>query len=90
MGGIRSKLVVLLIMYFAGFATAIYTLAPVPQGCDIEGKKSLASRILNSDEFAQSLNARMHEWIKLGNAAAAQAGNFVQEKADRNNNESGG
>jgi len=79
--GWRSKLVFLLIIYFAGFATAIYTLAPVPesQACQLS-EKSLIYSALKSDEFAKSFNQGMHKCIEFGKQAARQAGEFINQK----------
>ncbi len=47
MGAWRSKLIFLLIVYFAGFATAIYCLAPVPETRTSQlGEKSFANSAL--------------------------------------------
>jgi hypothetical protein len=83
MGGWRSKFIFLLIVYFAGFATAIYCLAPVPENqaygpCE----KSFASSALKSDEFAQSFNAGLHRCLDFGKIAAQQAYGFVKQKLD--------
>ena len=83
MGGWRIKLIFLLIVYFAGFATAIYCLAPVPgeqtcQSCE----KSFAYSALKSDEFAQSFNSGMHKCIDFGKDAALRVSRFIKQKLD--------
>lgn len=77
----RSKLVFLLIVYFAGFATAIYTLAPAPESqvCQLH-EKSLVYSALKSDKFAKSFNQGMHKCIDFGKQAACQAGKFINQK----------
>ena len=83
MGGWRSKLIFLLIVYFAGFATAIYCLAPVPENRDFKlGEKSLVNSAVKSDEFAESFNARMHKCIDFGKDTARRAGRFIKQKLD--------
>jgi len=77
----KSKLVFLLIIYFAGFATAIYTLAPTPesQACQLS-EKSLVYSALKSDKFAKSFNQGMHKCIDFGKQAARHAGEFINQK----------
>ena len=83
MVGWRVKFIFLLIVYFAGFATAIYCLAPAPKNqmrptCE----KSFASSALKSDELAKSFNAGMHRCIDFGRDAARRAGRFIKQKYD--------
>ena len=83
MGGWRSKLVFLLIVYFAGFATAIYCIAPVPENqagqlCE----KSFAHSAFKSDEFAQSFNTGMHKCLDFGKDAALRVSRFIKQKLD--------
>ena len=80
MGGWRTKLIFLLIVYFAGFATAIYCLAPVPENQTCE--KSFVNSAFKSDEFAQSFNAGMHKCVDFAKDAAWRAGRFIKEKLD--------
>jgi len=77
----RTKLIFLLIVYFAGFATAIYTLAPVPESqvCQLHEKKLVYSA-LKSDEFAKSFNQGMHKCIDFSKQAARRAGEFINQK----------
>lgn len=77
----RSRLVLSLIIYFAGFATAIYTLAPTPEnktGC-LQGKNTAFSAF-KSDEFAKSFNQGMHKCIDFSKDAVLQAGEFIKQK----------
>ena len=86
MGGWRSKLIFLLVVYFAGFATAIYCLAPVPENyanqttANQATEKSLVSSALKSDEFAQSFNTGMHRCLDFAKTAAWRAGEFLRQK----------
>jgi hypothetical protein len=83
MGGWRSKLVFLLVVYFAGFATAIYCLAPVPQDRAAETpEKHALHSVLKSDEFAQSFNVRLHKCLDFSKDAAQRAGVFIKKKLD--------
>jgi len=81
MGGWRSRLVFLLIVYFVGFATAIYFISPVTekQGggyCQM----SFPHSALKSDEFARSFNAGMHKCLDFSKEAACVAGSFIRQK----------
>ena len=92
MGAWRTKLIFLLIVYFAGFATAIYCLAPVPENRPSEGlvenqssqvgEKSFVNSALKSDEFAQSFNVGMHKCLDFGKTAAQRVGTFLKQKLD--------
>jgi len=84
MRGWRSKLVFLLIVYFAGFATAIYCLVPVPENrAGQSGEKSFAYAAFKSDEFAQSFNAGLHKFIDFSRTAAEHAGRFIKQKYEQ-------
>jgi hypothetical protein len=79
MRGWRTKFIFLLIVYFAGFASAIYALAPTPQGQDGKG-------VLNGDfqvsKFAISFNSGLHKAIGAGKEAAQQAAKLIKQKID--------
>lgn len=83
MRGWRTKFIFLLIVYFAGFATAIYMLAPTPEGIDKHsfGKISSASTF-NSQEFAKSFNVGMHKCLAFGKEAAIHTAEFLKEKIE--------
>jgi hypothetical protein len=89
MFGWRMKFVLVLAVYFAGFATAIYCLAPVPQeqtAVTQNCEKSFAYSAFKSDEFAKSFNARMHRCLDYAKDAAERAGNFIKQKYDQKQN----
>ena len=81
MRGRKSKFVLLLIVYFAGFATAIYCLAPVPdnQDCDADSS-SFSYSALKSDEFAKSFNSGMHKCLDFIKDTSCQAGDYIKQK----------
>ena len=83
MGGWRAKFIFLLIVYFAGFATAIYCLVPVPeaQACQTS-EKSFAFSAIKSDEFAKSFRAGMDKCIDFGKTVAWDTGKFIKQKLD--------
>lgn len=79
----RSKFVLMLVVYFAGFATAIYCLAPAPQGRKgTLGAKGLFGPKLNSDKIVLSVNSGMHKCMDLGKEAAARAAQMIKEKVE--------
>jgi len=80
--GWRSKFVFLLIVYFAGFATAVYCLAPAPEGKSGTAKKGALFSKWKSEEFATSVNSGMHKCIDLGKDAAREAAKLIQEKME--------
>jgi len=79
----RTKLIFLLVVYFAGFATAIYTLAPAPEKrAHQHREKQFAYAAIKSDRFAKSFNRGMHKAIDFGKDATRSAGAFLKQKLD--------
>jgi len=88
MGRWRVKLIFLLIVYFAGFATAIYTLVPAPENqADISVEKGFLHSAFKSDEFARSFNSGMHKAVDYGRAAAMRVSEFVKQQLDERGGE---
>ncbi len=81
--GWRSKFVLLLIVYGAGFATAIYCLSPAPDAApgQLDGTGRILAK-LRSEEFTQSVNSGMHKAIAFGKEAATKAAEVIREKID--------
>lgn len=81
----RAKLLFMMIVYFAGFATAIYTLAPAQnseQYTDsesgfIEGHNPSAVR---AGQFAQVANAGFAKFLSVAEEKAIVAGRFLKHK----------
>ena len=88
MRGWRAKFIFLLIVYFAGFATAIYTLAPTPQNQD--GKGGLLDSDFQVSSFAKSCNSGIHKCIGAGKEAAQRAAKFIKQKIDEHQSQSNG
>jgi hypothetical protein len=89
MRGWRTKIIFVLVVYFAGFATAIYTLAPAPENrAGNPGGKGILSSSINSDELVQSLNSGMHKAIEAGKDAAWRTAKFLKEKINARQSES--
>ncbi|OHB66753.1 MAG: hypothetical protein A2Y76_02585 [Planctomycetes bacterium RBG_13_60_9] len=92
--GWRTKFVFLLIVYFAGFATAIYCLSPAPQqpssqplpGTRTGAQPSPPSHVamvraaLKSDDVAKLVNSGMHKCLGFSKEAAVEAAKLIQEK----------
>jgi hypothetical protein len=77
----RTRLIGLLIVYFAGFATAIYCLAPAPEPTSPESLQMTRMRAaLRSQEIARSLNSGMHKCIAFGKEAAWQTAVLIRTK----------
>jgi len=73
----------MLIVYFAGFTTAIYMLAPEPEGG--KGKSfniPFSSSKIDSEEFVKSFNAGLHKCLAMGKVAACHTAEFIKEKID--------
>jgi len=81
--GWRTKFVFLLIVYAAGFATAVYCLAPVP---DQKSQQSLqlaqVGSALNSQQLIKSFNSGMHKCIGFSKEAAVEAAKLIRTKVD--------
>ncbi len=81
--GWRSKFVFVLIVYFAGFATAIYCLAPAPQTPKGTAQgKGLFGPALTSDKIVVSVNSGIHKCVDLGKEAAMRAAVMIKEKVE--------
>ena len=81
MRGWRTKFIFLLIVYFAGFATAIYMLAPTPEGSSNKSFNNITSAsAFNSQQFAKSFNAGMHKCLAFGKETAIRTAAFIREK----------
>ena len=79
--GWRNKLIFLLVIYFAGFATAVYCLAPVPQNAaNRTGERSFVYSALKSDEFAVAFNEGLHKLIDFGKSAALRTADLIKHE----------
>ncbi len=81
--GWRTKFIGMLIVYFAGFATAIYTLAPVPEDKINQARDKTSSiyATIKSEDFAESFNSGIHKCLAFGKDAALRTAKFIKEKA---------
>ncbi len=89
--GWKGKLVFVLMVYFAGFATAVYCLGPTPDGkSGGAGRAGATGASFKSEEFAKSLNSGMHKAIDVGKEAATQAAKLIREKINESQTKSKG
>jgi len=81
--GWRTKLVSLLMVYAAGFLTAVYCLAPAPEPKTEDALQVARVRAtLESRQLAESVNSGMHKCIGFGRQAAQEAARLIREKID--------
>jgi hypothetical protein len=81
----RGKLITALVIYFAGFATAIYFLAPVTETAD-KAKQVTSSRESNSEtqQFAMAFNGKMKQALSFAEEKAVEIGQVIKtELAER-------
>ncbi len=81
MVGFRTRFFFLLIVYFAGFATAVYVLSPTPEaGTSDTAQAKNFKRVLKSEQFTHAINTGMHKCMDLGKDIADRAGVLIKEK----------
>ena len=80
--GWRTKFVSLLIVYAAGFATAIYCLAPTPDQKSPPLQLAQVGSALNSQQLIKSFNSGMHKCIGFSKEAAVEAAKLLRTKMD--------
>lgn len=82
--GWRTKFVFLLIVYCAGFATAVYCLAPTSKQ-DAAGSLGLAgiAGTIKSEELARSVSSGIHKCVDLGQEAAVQVARRIQAQIEK-------
>jgi len=80
--GWRTKFVFLLIVYAAGFATAVYCLAPAPDQKSPSFQLAQVGSALNSQELVKSFNSGMHKCFGFSKEAALEAAKLIRTKMD--------
>jgi hypothetical protein len=82
MGRWRNRFLLALITYFAGFATAIYTLAPSYDKAGDSKKSELQSKEVSSKsaEFALKFNSGMRKCLSFAEEKAAEVGQMVKAR----------
>lgn len=81
----RGKLIMALIIYFAGFATAIYFLAPVTETDGKAGQVTKSSeRNSETHQFAIAFNGKMKQALSFAEEKAVEIGQAIKtELAER-------
>ena len=81
--GWRARFVFLLMVYVAGFATAIYVMTPTQEGegFSFQGKDSLREAI-QPRQFAQSVNAGLSKCAGMSKIIAEHASVIIKEQLD--------
>ncbi len=84
--GWRTKFVFLLIVYAAGFATAVYYLAPTPDPAT-QSPQQLARLVSaqKAQELLKSLNSGIHKCVGFSKEAATEAAQLIQARLDEIN-----
>ncbi len=85
--GWRTKFVFLLIVYCAGFATAVYYLAPAPDGKNAQAPWQVAQvgAALKSQALLKSFNSGMHKCLGFSKEAAQEAAKLIETKINEIN-----
>ena len=85
----RTKFVFLLIVYCAGFATAVYCLAPAPeQGQGQPLQLAGIPGTIKSEVLVKSVNSGIHKCVDLGKEAAAELAKRIQNEIEKAQSES--
>lgn len=81
MVGWRTKFVFMLIIYSAGFATAIYlTAAPPSEGWSIQSPKNRLTGTVDSRKLASAMNTGIHKVADLSKELAIRASALIKEQ----------
>ncbi|MCK4999611.1 MAG: hypothetical protein KAS23_08750 [Anaerohalosphaera sp.] len=82
MRGWRSKMLVVLVMYFAGFATAIYTIAP--SNASAAGSAYVSDEgggpSSQADQIAVKVKTGMTKFFSFAEEKITHAGNVIKKK----------
>jgi len=82
----RTKLLTALIIYFAGFATAIYYLAPASERTKASGRSSkrfdLRGQVseFRTSEFGETAETSIKSFVSFAEEKAVQLGEFIRAK----------
>ncbi len=89
--GWRNKLIFLLVVYFFGFATAVYCLAPVHQNAgNRSGEKGFAHSAFKSEEFAMAFNEGLHMVINFSKSAALRTADLIKQEYNHRKTQANG
>ena len=73
------KLLFMIIIYFAGFATAIYMTVPPAEGC----QEGVAASPIISQEVAQTLSSGVDKCIDFGKDATSRAYAYIRQRCEQ-------
>jgi hypothetical protein len=89
MGGLRGKLLVALVIYFGGFATAIYYQAPALEGSEIARRQTSegitsneASMATKAEVIAKRVREDLVEFYSIAEEKASQVGILIKARLD--------
>ncbi len=87
MGGLRSKLLVALVIYFGGFATAIYYQAPALEGTEIARRQTSDGRLSSEDSattraevIAKKVHKELLEYYSIAEEKASKVGALIKAR----------
>lgn len=81
--GWRAKFVFLLMVYVAGFATAVYVMAPPQEGQGISfNSKPRLRHTIQPSEFAQSVNVGLGKCADMSKTIAEHASAVIKQQLD--------
>ena len=78
--GWKSKFIFLLIVYFAGFATAVYWLVPGENESEACFSENTGISAINTDGFARGLKTGMDQCMEFTKEAVAKANELIKDK----------
>jgi len=79
--GWRARFVFLLMVYVAGFVTAVYVMTPPQEGqsSSFKGKERLRDAV-QPDQFAQSVNAGLSKCADMSKTIAGHASAIIKQQ----------
>ena len=88
--GWRGKFIFLLLVYFAGFATAVYHLGPEPtqaveqvdQQYESKSFTDFSASAIDSDRLLKTLNTSMHKLAHLTKGLSIKATDYIKQKIE--------
>ena len=95
MGGWKSKFVFLLIIYFAGYSTAVYTLKPANEKDTrtLEKSSLSASSMPETSQTMHKFNEALRKCVKflaeVSKDAAVHLGQYVKQKIEERQHQTG-
>ncbi len=79
MSGFRAKFIILLIVYFAGFATAVYFFTPVSQQNNISVQTD-PDHSFTTNWFIRTLNTGLHGAVDITKTVTYNVSTYIRQK----------